>query len=481
MANIAVNIKRLRLQKGITQEAFAKTVNVSRQAISSWETGRTQPDIEMIGTLADALEVSIEELIYGEKRNIKIDNTEKSYVSTATIVLSVLGGFMLLAGAVLILVWSWEHIPVVAKTLFALVPMALGLAFAVYVLKKMKNDPFMLEIGAVSWAVGNIVSVIFENELFEHNLEGTHIALISLALTLPVLLIMKSVSALTVFYGAMAFIMCDYWYFSSIKEIIAIPVLIAALIIGILFIELSKNKMDFARHRYAQLITIITALYFVYEIVYDYYCANPYIAALVLFAICYLHEKENDLTSPLYLLGTIGSVVVLHDCLLSGGDFLCGYPISEIPFIVTAVLVFVIAVFKNKSSLQENAFKKLHIIIIAAGVLLSIICSVVWMIAQEEGPLTIRFSSFAVFAFAICIFVLAITFIMQGLKENRLYPLNLGVASIAALAIILLTALETDMLIKGCVLLLMGGILIFMNLKITRKREKVKKAETPTE
>ena len=35
MANIAVNIKRLRLQKGITQEAFAKTVNVSRPT-RSW-------------------------------------------------------------------------------------------------------------------------------------------------------------------------------------------------------------------------------------------------------------------------------------------------------------------------------------------------------------------------------------------------------------------------------------------------------------
>ena len=78
MANIAVNIKRLRLQKGITQEAFAKTVNVSRQAISSWETGRTQPDIEMIGSLADALGVSIEELIYGEKRNIKIDDNGRT-------------------------------------------------------------------------------------------------------------------------------------------------------------------------------------------------------------------------------------------------------------------------------------------------------------------------------------------------------------------------------------------------------------------
>ena len=79
MASIGKNIKRLRMEKGITQEAFAKTINVSRQAVSSWETGRTQPDIEMLGSLSEALGVSIEELIYGERRNIKIDNEEKNY------------------------------------------------------------------------------------------------------------------------------------------------------------------------------------------------------------------------------------------------------------------------------------------------------------------------------------------------------------------------------------------------------------------
>lgn len=481
MANIAVNIKRLRLQKGITQEAFAKTVNVSRQAISSWETGRTQPDIEMIGSLADALGVSIEELIYGEKRNIKIDDTEKTYVSTATVVLSILGGFMLLAGAILILVWSWEHIPVVAKTLFALVPMGLGIAFAVYTLIKMKNDSFMTEIGAVSWAIGNIVSVIFINELFEHNLIGQEIAIISLIPTLIVMLIMKSVSALTVFYGAMAFFMIDYWYFSSVREAIAVPVLTAALVIGILFVECCKSKMDFARHRYAQLITIISALYYIYEIIYDYYCVNPYIAVLVVLAVCYMYEEENDLTSPLYWFGTLGGTVCLHYCLLSVEDFFCGYPKIEIPYILISLSAFAIALFRKKSSFKGKAIKSIHVIIIIAGALLTSIHSVVWMIAKQESPLTIKFASFAAFIFAIYIFILAITFIMQGLKENRLYPLNLGFASIAALAIILLTAFETDMLVKGCVLLLMGGILMLMNLKITRKREKIKKADDVTE
>ncbi len=496
MANIAINIKKLRLQKGITQEAFAKTVNVSRQAISSWETGRTQPDIEMIGTLADALGVSIEELIYGEKRNIKIDDSEKNYVSTATIVLSILGGFMLLAGAVLILVWSWEHIPVFAKTVFALVPMSLGAAFAVYVLKKMKNDSFMVEIGATAWTVGNIVSVIFINELFELNLFGIHIALISLVLTLPVMLIMKSVSALTVFYGTIAYALSSLWNYlyevynwdCDLERPYTI-LLSAALFIGIFFVHLWRNKLDYARHRYAQCASLIVTLHFIYmTFVYNGFI-NPFVALLTIFSICCVLEKENDLTDPLYLFSTLGSTVTIHLHLITQGDFIGGEWKDEIPVLILSVLFLALALWKNKDTLKENLFKKLQLSVIVISAVFSAIQSAIHSAvygsadrdSAEAITLTVALDSAAIFVFAICIFVLALIFITQGLKENRLYPLNLGFVSIGALAIILLTAFETDMLIKGCVLLMMGGVLMLMNMKITKKKEKDKKAENPAQ
>ncbi|MBQ8764734.1 MAG: helix-turn-helix transcriptional regulator [Clostridia bacterium] len=492
MANIAINIKKLRLQKGITQEAFAKTVNVSRQAISSWETGRTQPDIEMIGTLAEALDVSIEELIYGEKRNIKIDDTEKSYVSTATVVLSILGGFMLLAGAILILVWSWNHVPVVAKTVYALVPAGLGVAFAMYVLKKMKNDSFMVEIGSLSWAIGNIVSLIFIKELFEYNLEGIHIAAIALALTLPVMLIMKSVSALTVFYGAIAYGLSALWNhlyeaynWNYDFEKSYIILLSTSLFIAILFVHLYRNKIDYARHRYAQCASLIITLHFIYMTFVNNGFINPFVALLAIFSICSILEKENDLTDPLYIFGTLGSTATMHIYLISQGDYIGGYLEEEIPVLLLSVLFASLAIWKNKNSLKENLFKKLQLTIIFICAVFSAIHSAVYrsayIISAEATTLTVIFDSAAIFVFPICIFTLALIFITQGLKENRLYPLNLGFVSIAALAIILLTAFETDMLIKGCVLLLMGGILMFMNLKITKKKEKEKKKETPVE
>lgn len=65
---VGKNIKRDREAKGITQEELAVKLNVTRQAVSSWETGKTQPDVELLVKIAQNLDVSVEELIYGAGR-----------------------------------------------------------------------------------------------------------------------------------------------------------------------------------------------------------------------------------------------------------------------------------------------------------------------------------------------------------------------------------------------------------------------------
>ena len=69
---IAKNIKKFREQKNISQSELAEKLNVTRQAVSNWETGKTQPDIDTLHKIADMLEISIDELIYGNKRTCNI-------------------------------------------------------------------------------------------------------------------------------------------------------------------------------------------------------------------------------------------------------------------------------------------------------------------------------------------------------------------------------------------------------------------------
>jgi transcriptional regulator with XRE-family HTH domain len=69
MNSVSKNIRRLRKRDDMSQEILAEKLNVTRQAISSWETGKTQPDIDTLVSISAVFKVDVTELIYGEKQN----------------------------------------------------------------------------------------------------------------------------------------------------------------------------------------------------------------------------------------------------------------------------------------------------------------------------------------------------------------------------------------------------------------------------
>ena len=56
-------LKTLREKNNLTQEEMAQKVNVTRQAVSRWETGETQPNPEMLKVLSHEFDVSINTLL----------------------------------------------------------------------------------------------------------------------------------------------------------------------------------------------------------------------------------------------------------------------------------------------------------------------------------------------------------------------------------------------------------------------------------
>jgi DNA-binding XRE family transcriptional regulator len=61
--NLNERISALRKDKGLSQEAVAEALGVSRQAVSKWETGRSNPDTENLIKLAVLFDVSADELV----------------------------------------------------------------------------------------------------------------------------------------------------------------------------------------------------------------------------------------------------------------------------------------------------------------------------------------------------------------------------------------------------------------------------------
>ncbi len=59
-------VKQLREQRGLTQTELAERIGVSDKTVSKWETARGLPDVSLLQPLAQALGISVIELMNGE-------------------------------------------------------------------------------------------------------------------------------------------------------------------------------------------------------------------------------------------------------------------------------------------------------------------------------------------------------------------------------------------------------------------------------
>ena len=75
-------LKDLRKDKGITQEQLAEELGVSGRTISRWETGKNMPDISLLVEIAEFFDVSIPEIIKGERKSENMKEETKEVVET---------------------------------------------------------------------------------------------------------------------------------------------------------------------------------------------------------------------------------------------------------------------------------------------------------------------------------------------------------------------------------------------------------------
>jgi AraC-like DNA-binding protein/DNA-binding XRE family transcriptional regulator len=78
---IGENIKKLRRERKITQEALAAHLGISCQAVSKWERGESQPDISTLVPLANFMRVSTDEILglNTARREVEIEQFLRDY------------------------------------------------------------------------------------------------------------------------------------------------------------------------------------------------------------------------------------------------------------------------------------------------------------------------------------------------------------------------------------------------------------------
>ncbi|MBM7617597.1 uncharacterized protein (TIGR01655 family) [Weissella uvarum] len=62
-------IKAIRLNREMTQEEFAQELNITRQTLSRWETGRGYPNLDTLVDLSYRFDISLDELLKGKDLN----------------------------------------------------------------------------------------------------------------------------------------------------------------------------------------------------------------------------------------------------------------------------------------------------------------------------------------------------------------------------------------------------------------------------
>ena len=67
---VGEKIAKLRKQAGLSQEAFAERLGISRQAVSKWENGTAQPTNENLAQIARLFDVTMSSLLDDEDINM---------------------------------------------------------------------------------------------------------------------------------------------------------------------------------------------------------------------------------------------------------------------------------------------------------------------------------------------------------------------------------------------------------------------------
>lgn len=97
---LSEKICNLRKKEGMSQEVLADKLNVSRQTISNWECGQTTPDIIQAKNLASIFNISLDELVNNDVKNILI----KKIISTEKLSIKIINILKILSLAIIFIV-----------------------------------------------------------------------------------------------------------------------------------------------------------------------------------------------------------------------------------------------------------------------------------------------------------------------------------------------------------------------------------------
>ena len=98
---LSEKLYKLRKNSGLSQEQLAEKLNVSRQAISKWESGTAVPESEKLVTISNYFGVSVDYLLKDEEE--KVIGTDSSVEEKPKMIAGII---ICIAGIVSMIIWG---------------------------------------------------------------------------------------------------------------------------------------------------------------------------------------------------------------------------------------------------------------------------------------------------------------------------------------------------------------------------------------
>ncbi len=454
---------------------------ISRQSVSSWENDRTQPDLEMLGRLSEIFGVSVEELVYGKKRNITLETEKPNHNSTLIIVFSILGTLLAGTGLVLIFVTFWQKMPLLIKAVLSLLPLIAGQSAGIFVLLRKKDKIPWCEGAGVLWSAGIAATLTMIYNVFSMGFSWQSLLIAESVLILPVMFLLKCVSPVIVYYGtAIAwFLSSGIYALNSIFPALSVTVILLS--VGCAFTNyMVKTEKKSIRSLYSHWISITAVTAFLIILALE--VSGEFILAISItgtigLCLLMLSFREADMTMPYRIPG-----LVLTSLMLFGtGASYYGHlnKIAEnivfTALAIGAVIVCLGYILFKKTKIRD----KLLFAYVGAGFTALTAFSVILFFL----PGGTKGSHDEIFITVMKIIAIAanILLMISGGRDRKLLPINTGFISVTGLTFLIIYQSDLSMIVNGLLLLFAGAVLLVINYRLSKKPKKIPVTENTEE